>query len=144
MSFDLGIWEADRPPELKEARRRYEQLCRGEDPSHAPSSAVSGLLQECSTRWKVRADDSSGPFTTKRTPTGLLIQIDPEEATEMYAEWSELAERHGLVLYDPQSGIVSIPSRLSFGADPPAATGHQSAASMLKGVRDRRANRRRS
>lgn len=144
MSFDLGIWEADRPPELREAQRRYEQLCRGEDPSSAPSSAVSALLQECSSRLKGSGDDGSQPFTTKRTPTGLLVQIKPEEATALYAEWRELAERHGLVLYDPQSGIVSIPSRLSFGADPPAATGHESTASMLRRVRDRRANRRRS
>ena len=142
MTFDLGIWDADRPPEVKEAQRRYEQLSRGEDPAQVPSSGIAALLQECSTRWKGGDDDP--PFTTKRTATGLLVRIRPAEATALYAEWSEMAERHGLVLYDPQSGIVSIPSRLSFDADPPAATGHQSAASVLKGVRARRADRRRS
>ena len=141
MTFDLGIWDADRPPEVKEAQRRYEQLSRGEDPAQVPSSGIDALLQECSTRWK-GGDDA--PFSTKRTATGLLVRIRPAEATALYAEWSQMAERHGLVLYDPQSGIVSIPGRLSFDAQPPAATGRPSTSAMLKGVRARRADRRRS
>ena len=54
---------------------------------------------------------------------GLVADIRPSAAAEMFGEWAEMAERHGLVLYEPGSGVVKIPSRLSFEADPRPAKG---------------------
>jgi hypothetical protein len=142
VSFDLGIWDAERPPTMTEAQRRYDQLCRGQEPGGPASGRVAAFVEECGRKWPTGRGDV--PFTTKRTPTGLLVRIEPESATSVYGEWSALADRHGLVLYDPQSGIVSIPARLSFDAEPPVETGHRSNASMLRDMRARRAKRRRS
>lgn len=119
VSFDLGIWDAVRPPRVAEAEQRYEQLLAGDEAGGAPSPRVLAFVAECEQRWPGPVDGEPMPFTSRRTPSALLLQVRAEVATELFGEWSAMAERHGLVLYDPQSGVVSIPSRLSFDAQPP-------------------------
>ncbi len=125
MTFDLGVWDADRPPRVAEAEARYEELCAGEDPAATPSPRVTAFLEECERRWPGGDDDTfadgpwaSWPLSDQRPPSGLVANIRFDAATAMFGEWAEMAERHGLVLYDPQSGVVKIPSRLSFDAQP--------------------------
>lgn len=122
VSFDLGLWDADRPPEVAEAKRRFDQLRRGDDPTHAPSPRITAFTDECEQRWP---EEGGGPLSATRTPSGLLAAIQPEEAAALYGELAEMAERHGVVLYDPQSGVVKIPSRLSFDAQPPPPKGRR-------------------
>ena len=123
MSFDLGLWDADRPPEVAEAERRFDQLRRGDDPTPAPSARITALTDECEQRWPAAA--AGAPLTATRTPSGLLAAIQPEAAAGLYGELAEMAERHGVVLYDPQSGVVRIPSRLSYDAQPPPPKGRR-------------------
>ena len=119
MSFALAVWDASRPPTVAEAAERHERLCRGGDEA-GPSSRITAFVEECERRWPGSAE--GGPWATwplRRQPTGYLADIRPEAAAEMFAELGEMAERHGVVLYDPQSGVVKIPSRLSYDAQPP-------------------------
>ena len=119
MSFTLAVWDAPRPPTVAEAAERHEQLRRGGDEAGL-SPRITAFVEECERRWPGPAD--GGPWATwplRRQPTGLLADIRPEAAAEMFAELGEMAERHGVVVYDPQSGVVKIPSRLSFDAQPP-------------------------
>lgn len=119
MSFDLGVWDDARPPRLGEAEARYEGLCRGRDPAESPSSRVAAFVEECERRWPARVDDEPGQLVGQRTPSGFVAHIRPDSATALFGELAEMSERHGLVLFDPQSGVVRIPSRLSFDAQPP-------------------------
>lgn len=119
VSFDLGVWDAVRPPRVAEAEQRYEQLRAGDEAGGAPSPRVAAFVEECEQRWPGRVDDDRLPFTSRRTSSALLLQVRAEVATELFGEWAAMAERHGLVLYDPQSGVVRIPSRLSFDPQPP-------------------------
>jgi len=119
VSFDLAVWDAVRPPRPVEARERYEQIQAGADPVAASSPRVDAMVEECEHRWPAGGHDPH-PFTCRRMPSALLLQIRPEVATELYGELAAMAQRHGLVLYDVQSGVVCIPSRLSFDAQPPA------------------------
>jgi len=130
VSFDLGVWDTDRPPRTGEAERRYEQLCEGQDPAGNPSPRVTAFVEECGRRWPGETDEDSDespwaswPLTSPRTTSGFVANIRPGAAAGMFGEWAEMAERHGLVLYDPQSGVVKIPSRLSYDARPPPPTG---------------------
>ena len=125
MSFDLAVWDADRPPSVQEAEARYERLRAGDDRTGNPSARVAAFLEECERRWPAADDVDAGPWaawplTDQRSPSGLVATIRSWAATEMFGEWADMAGRHGLVLYDPQSGVVKIPSRLSFEADPVA------------------------
>lgn len=121
MSFDLGIWDADRPPRFGESEARYEQLCRGEDPAEEDSRRLAAFVEECERRWPAEAadQDEEPRLTGRRTRSGFMAVIRRDAATELYGDLAEMSERHGLVLFDPQSGMVKIPSRLSFNAEPP-------------------------
>ena len=119
MGFDLGVWDAERPPRVIEAKARYEQLTRGQDPAVTPSARIDAFAEECRRRWAGGPGQDPAPFTTTRTPSALLADISPDEATGLFGTWADMAERHGVVMYDPQSGVVLIPSRLSFAAQPP-------------------------
>ncbi len=122
MSFALAVWDADRPPRVPDVAGRYQELRQGRDRA-APSPRVTAFVQECERRWPDEAGGAGpwavSPFAGGRAPTGLVVDIRSEAATAMFGDWAEMAERHGLVLYDPQSGVVKIPSRLSFAAEPP-------------------------
>ena len=119
VSFDLGIWDADQPPRPGEAERRFAQLGAGGTPEERPSSRVTAFVEECQGRWPTGSGEEAGPLAGRRTPAGFLATIRPDAATALYVELGEMSERHGVVLFDPQSGMVKIPSRLSFGAEPP-------------------------
>jgi len=126
MSFDLAVWDADRPVRTGEAERRYTQMCEGQDPAGASSHRVTAFVEECERRWPGDSDEdldaspwASWPLTAQRTPCGFVANIRWGAAAGMFGEWAEMAERHGLVLYDPQSSVVKIPSRLSYDAQPP-------------------------
>lgn len=119
MDFELAVWDADRPPTVAEAEARHGQQCRDEDPAEAPSPRVTAFVDECERRWPGGAAEGSKPFTARRTPSGYLARIRQDAATALFGDWAEMAERHGVVLYDPQSGVVRIPSRLSYDAQPP-------------------------
>lgn len=121
MSFALAVWDPARPPSVREAADRYEQLCRGGDPGEPDSPRTTAFAEECERRWP--GGQGEGPWASwplGRHGSGYLAAIRPEAAAEMFGDWAEMAERHGLVLYDPQSGVVKIPSRLSYDAQPPA------------------------
>ena len=120
VSFVLAVWDAARPPRVAEAAERHERLCRGGDPAEV-SPRITAFVEECERRWPARTGDEGGPITGRRTPAGFLATIRPDAATALYVDLGEMSERHGLVLFDPQSGMVKIPSRLSFDADPPPA-----------------------
>lgn len=123
VAFDLGIWDADQPPRAGEVARSYARLCSGGDATDPPSARVTAFAEECERRWPPGSGDEPGPVTGRRTPRGFVATIRPEVATTLYVELGEMSERHGLVLFDPQSGMVKIPSRLSFNAEPPPLEG---------------------
>lgn len=125
MGFDLAVWDADRPPRLAEAREHHDRLARNQDQATAPSPRIDAFADECRRRWPDGQDDGDAPFTLRRTAAGLLAEIRQDEATALFGAWAEMAERHGVVLYDPQSGVVLIPSRLSFNAQPPPSAGRR-------------------
>lgn len=123
MSFALVVWDPARPPSVREAADRYERLCREGDPGEPDSPRITAFAEECERRWPDAP--GRGPWASwplRRQGSGYLASIRPAAATEMFGDWAEMAERHGLVLYDPQSGVVKIPSRLSYDAQPPAPT----------------------
>jgi hypothetical protein len=127
VGFNLGVWDAEKPPRVAEARQRYDQLARGQDPAAAPSARIDAIAEEGRRRWA-----GGQALTTTRTPSALLVDIEPDEATALFGAWAEMAERHGLVMFDPQSGVVLIPSRLSFAAQPPEPSARRTGRPALR------------
>ena len=123
MSFDLLVWDADRPPGIADAQSRYEEARGRGRPAGDPGERLKALVDECDRRWPVGADADERPFCGRCSRSTFLATIRQDAATALFGEWVDMAERHGLILYDPQSGIIKIPSRLSFDSNPPPGPG---------------------
>lgn len=131
MSFDLGVFDADAPPSAEAASQRYMQLCEGVDPSTVRSARVDAFLGECLKRWAPLDDDervdespwASWPLESQRTPSGFVASIVWSRAEELNAAWREMADRHGLVLFDPQANEVVLPTRLTGAQSKPRRRG---------------------
>lgn len=112
MPVELGIWDTERPPRVADAEQCYAQMTKSMDTDAEPGPRIAAFVKDCQRRWQDPA------FTTKRCPLGLILSLDQEHATELYPELGQMTEKHGLVFYDRQSGMIRIPSRLSFNAEP--------------------------
>ena len=118
MTFDLGAMDFDHPPTAKDVESRYSLLCEGADDGQATSERVDAMLAECLERWPGETDEefeaspwSSWPLQNQRTAAGLVVNIRWDASEAMRSAWEEMAERHGLVLFDPQESDVVLPSR---------------------------------
>ena len=121
MSFDLGVLDLDRTPTLDEVVVRYERICEGVDDGPL-SVRITAFVSECESRWPGESDDefeaspwATWPLITQRTSAAFVANMRWDRAEDMLSAWTEMAERHGLVLFNPQSDTVSLPTRLGEG-----------------------------
>ena len=119
MSFDLGVLDFDTAPSQADVVDRYVRLCENEDDGLPASTGVDAFLAECIQRWPGETDENfesspwaSWPLETQRTAAGFVANITWPRAEDMKVEWIRMAERYGLVLYDPQADEFVLPSRL--------------------------------
>lgn len=108
MSYDLAVWEGVQPGDDGEGgvvyERLYEEYMEGEE--RAPTPSILAYAEALAERWAVMTEgrssgwgallnDASGPMIYLTMPYGLAGKLSAEAAL--------LADRHGLVCYDPQS-----------------------------------------
>jgi hypothetical protein len=118
MSFDLGVWFEPEPIIDQQAAEKYQNLC-GIDPdsatpAHPRVAAFYRELTELFPDLDATADADRierSPWTAglSTTPTSVIMAITWSRATEVADIVRELAHRHGLICYDPQSGAASQP-----------------------------------
>jgi hypothetical protein len=112
VTFDLAVWEGDRPPSDAAAAEIYEQLMdrleggEQEPPTDRIRAYVSALLD----RWPDIDEDggedspwADGPLIDNAFGSVIyfaMVWSQAEEASEFAAR---VAEEHGLVCFDPQS-----------------------------------------
>ena len=127
MSFDLAVWEGDRPPSDAAAAEIYEQFMdRLEAGDHEPPTErirayVSALLD----RWPDIDEDggedspwADGPLIGNAFGSVIYFAMVWSRADEASEYASRVAEQHGLVCFDPQSVCL-----LSAGNSNPATPG---------------------
>jgi hypothetical protein len=148
MSFDLAVWDGAAPSTHQEAARVFEGLYREYlDTEHLtpPTKAITALLTDLLARWPDAhatggepSPWSWGPMT--RNASGPILYFGVAESSpalpDVRACVDRLADRHGLVCYDPQLERVTVPDGVepapgtAVGAAPPA-TGEGSRRSLL-------------
>ncbi len=109
VSFDLAIFLASEVATLDEARSRHEQLC--DEPNESPPSAdVARFLDDLRERWPGETDDeleespwATWPLESQADSRGVHLNMVWQNARESAAAIAHLAERNGLVVYDPQA-----------------------------------------
>ena len=121
MSYDLAVWDGAAPSTHQEAARVFEGLYREYlDTEHLtpPTTAITALLDELLARWPDADAGGSrhspwswGPMV--RNASGPILYFGVVETSPALADVrtcvDALAERHGLVSYDPQSERVTVP-----------------------------------
>lgn len=81
------------------------------------SARMRAVIDECSTRWpaydhagnEVEAPWASWPLAGDSEPPVIELNIQWDYAAGMLEALAEIAGRHGIVLFDPQSEKVYLP-----------------------------------
>ena len=121
MSFDLDVWYSSRPLTVAEADEHYSAF-RGNgngDGQAATDERLTRFVDELTSRYPQIddvADDEidACPWSLAfdLSPTHVRMPVMWTRAEEIAPVVMELAERHGLVCYDPQSRKVHLPPGL--------------------------------
>ncbi|RKN22123.1 hypothetical protein D7147_05245 [Micromonospora musae] len=113
MSYDLAVWEGDRPADnavalatLKALRERYTG--EGRTPATPRIQAYVEALLE---RWIDLTEDERSPWSTGpliREASGPIVYFPMvySRCEEVSAGAARIAAEHGLVCFDPQLGLL--------------------------------------
>jgi hypothetical protein len=126
--FDLGIWHPSALPADKQNKEGYHVLeqrvkeedctCEAEDsdPTEA-EQAVQAFSDEVFALVEALPDEEvcsrSWSIVLRCNPLFHLMSLWPTVAIELAPAIAESAKRHGLVCYDPQNDVVTLPQSLT-------------------------------
>lgn len=114
MSYDLAVWEGERPADDAAAARcfrgLYDRFMDTEEPAVPPSERIAAFVAALLERWPDLAedDDDTSPWSTAPLigeARGPLIYFPMRwsMADEASAHAAEVASSMGLNCYDPQA-----------------------------------------
>ena len=114
MSYDLAIWEGNRPASDAAASNEYKRLVDGHirsgnlQPPIPQIVAFVGALLDRHPEIDTEAGDDSpwatGPLMGEASGPFLYLPLVHSQCEQASAWVAELAQEHGLVCYDPQAG----------------------------------------
>jgi hypothetical protein len=117
MSFDLMLLDPDTVPTVEDI---YSVL-ESDVPETPLSVRLQAVVDECHSRWpaydaggnEVEAPWASWPVAREAEPPVIEINIVWSHAATMLAAFIDIAQRYEVVLYDPQTGKLCLPARLT-------------------------------
>jgi hypothetical protein len=117
VSFDMMLLDPDSVPTAEEI---YDIL-ESDEPDAPLGARMRAVIDECSTRWPgedtvgnwTEAPWASWPLARETAPPVIEVNIQWEHAKVMLPALIEIAGRHGIVLFDPQTSEVHLPARLA-------------------------------
>jgi hypothetical protein len=119
MSFDLGVWHSDGPLTDQEAGDLYVKLCEQTWIPIEENAAVAAFYAELTNRYpEIDTLPEEGldncPWSCAHDRSGLhvLMAMVWSRCGEIAPQVRELAEKHGLVCFDPQESKVYLPPHL--------------------------------
>jgi hypothetical protein len=113
MSYNLAVWEGDRPTTDAEAKaifdRLYDQLMEP-DQSASPTPSIQRYVDELLSRWPdITTDEgdespwADGPLIGNASGPMIYVSIVMSTPAEVFDEVAQLASARGLVCFDPQA-----------------------------------------
>jgi hypothetical protein len=119
MSFDLGVWYPQNRIPNKEATELYVRLCDGDASGIVGHPAVDAFYAQLTAKYpeidtipEEKIDDHDYcPWSCKldHSPSYVIMSCVWPKATSVHQLVKDLARKHGLALYDPQSEEVFYP-----------------------------------
>lgn len=120
MSFDLGVWYSSRPMDGNAAAARYVALCGGDLADVEPNPGVAAFLSELTARYpqiddvaEDEVDECPWNCAFDVSEGHVIMPMAWSRCVEMAPVILGLAEKHGLICFDPQSGEVLLPPQLA-------------------------------
>jgi hypothetical protein len=116
MSYDLAVWEGDRPPTDTEAldmfEHRYDQLM-GSAELMTRTPRIQRYVDELLSRWPdINTDEgqdspwADGPLIGNASGPMIYFAMVTSRAADVVDEIAELATAGGLVCFDPQTATL--------------------------------------
>ena len=119
MNFYLGIWSSESAPSDKDAAERYAALAAGQDVPTGFNAAVYAFYIELTSHYLdiemvAEEERDSCPWACALEVSGVhvIMAMRPDKYANVFPLVLQLADRHGLVCFDPQNAKVHLPSRL--------------------------------
>ena len=112
MSYDLAVWEGERPGSDDEAAETFAELMDAleagdvEPPSERIVAYVDALLERWPDLTLDGGEDSpwaTGPLLSEASGSTIYFPMSWSRAAEASAFAARVAAEHGLVCYDPQT-----------------------------------------
>lgn len=112
MSYDLAVWEGDRPADDKAAGRcfrdLYDRYIDTDEPEIPPTERITAFVGALLERWPDLSNDLDSPWSTGpliKEARGPLIYFPMawSRADEASAFAAEVASSMGLICFDPQA-----------------------------------------
>jgi hypothetical protein len=123
MSFDLAVWDSHVAVTNAEADEIYAKLCEGQPLAGLPSPAIQSFYTELIAKWpeidtvaKENLDDLDlCPWSCALYRSGRYVVMSCvwSRAEKVRAFVESLANKHGLVQFNPQTGEASLPRSLN-------------------------------
>ena len=119
VSFDLAVWFESAPITNEDATKKYHQLAEGDVTGATEHPSIERFVRELSARYpnlddlpEDELDDSPWSCGFDRSDAHVLTCMRWSVSKDVIDLIAALAEKHGLVLYDPQGSAVHLPSAL--------------------------------
>ena len=122
MSFDLAVWQSDKPLTADEAQGVYLRLCEEWPYLEGHSPAVGTFYRELIEKWpeidtipeETVGDFDFCPWSCPLNHSGMAVVMSCvwSKANDVAEHVGLLARKHGLLLFDPQADRVVLPDHL--------------------------------
>jgi len=119
MSFDLAVWYPQKRSSNQEAKVMHGWLCEGDvgrvvqhpaiDAFYAELTAIHPEIDTIPERRIDNHDHCPWSCKLDHSPSYVIMSCVWSESTNVHTLVQDLARKHGLVTYDPQSEIVTYP-----------------------------------
>ncbi|MFH9547692.1 hypothetical protein [Streptomyces sp. NPDC017435] len=109
MSYDLAVWEGERPADDKAAVRAFNDRYVDREAEHAPTERIAAYVAALLERWYDMTEDvedtspwSTGPLIGEARGPLIYFPMRWSMAEEASTYAATLAHSMGLVCFDPQ------------------------------------------
>ena len=110
MSYDLAVWEGDRPVTDADALTVYQQVMDRMEAAEPPTGRIRAYVSALLDRWPDITEDegedspwADGPMMDNAFGSAIYFSMMWSRAEEASAWAAQLAGEHGLICFDPQT-----------------------------------------
>jgi hypothetical protein len=119
VSFDLAVWYEPAPITTARAAAVYELLCDGHDPGLTENGGLAAFYEDLIARFPLlsglsddEVDHAAWSMDPTITANAVVLSLSWQTAGTAQLDVRDLADRHGLVCYDPQREWISLPTAM--------------------------------